>query len=61
MMDNFALIIDDSRAIRMTLARFLQTLGFASKEFEDAETAVTWLREGNSAMLAWRRCLPATR
>ena len=52
MMDNFALIIDDSRAIRMTLARFLQTLGFASKEFEDAETAVTWLREGNSAMLA---------
>lgn len=52
MTENCALIIDDSRAIRLTLSRIVHSLGFDSYEFPDAESAVSWLKDKNEAILA---------
>lgn len=47
-----ALIIDDSRAIRLALSHITEQLGFQPMPFPDAESAVAWLDDGGSAMLA---------
>jgi len=49
---NTALIIDDSRAIRLALSHITQELGFVPQAFPDAESALEWLNGGGTAVLA---------
>ncbi len=51
-MSNRAVVIDDSRVIRIMLRRILEELGFGVTEFGTADDAFAWLGQGNSADLA---------
>lgn len=52
MTQNIALIIDDSRAIRLALCHITEELGFEPRPFADAEAALDWLLSGGSSVLA---------
>lgn len=47
-----ALVIDDSRAMRLMLRRILEGLTFKVTEFSDADSGWAWLQRGGSADIA---------